>query len=140
MSTHIEEYIAYCKRSQWLTYREAYKFRFGRWLSENIDFDSMNDQEVLNTCIESQDQEYDFGEKGVNFIKSSNRYHDDFITLKDISVLRKLSKGGILEKNDLKDSPLSFPKFSCWAGSLIPTKYKIYAMKIYWLVWHICMT
>ena len=124
---HFKEYVDYCKRSQWLTYREAYKFRFGRWINEKVDFDSMDDESILKVCLDSQDQEYDFGEKGINFIKSSNRYHDDFITLKDISVLRKLSKGGILEKNDLKDSPLSFPKFSCWAGSLIPTNYKIYA-------------
>ena len=33
----------------------------------------------------------------------------------------------MLEESDLKDSPLSYPKFSVWAGTLIPTRYIIFA-------------
>jgi len=124
---YFEEYISYCNRSQWLKYREAYKFKFGRWLSSRVDFNNMDDETILKVCIDSQVQEYDLGEKGVNFIKSGLQYHDDFITLNDIKVLRKLHEGEVLEKNDLKGSPLSFPKFSVWAGTLIPDRFKIYA-------------
>lgn len=121
------DYVSYCKRSQWLKYREAYKFRFGRWLSSRVDFDQMDDDAVLKICRDSQEEYYDEGIKGVNFIKSSLQYQDDFISLHDIKILRKLNDGGKLKDNDLKESPLSFPKFSCWSGLLIPSKYKIYA-------------
>lgn len=124
---HFEEYLAYCKRSQWLKYREAYKFKFGRWLSSRIDFDEMEDEAILKVCIDSQEQYYDEEGKGINFIKSALQFQDEFITLHDIQLLRKLSNGGLLERNDLQDSPLSFPKLSVWAGILIPDQYKIYA-------------
>ncbi len=123
------EYYNYCQRSVWLSYRENYKFKFGRWLSERVDFDSQTDQEILEICIESQDQQYyeEGNEKGVNFIISALQYHDDFITLKDVQTLRKLHQGLEIEESDLSSSSMTFPKFSCWAGTLIPEDYKIFA-------------
>lgn len=123
---HFEAYISYCKRSQWLKYREAYKFRFARWLNERIDFDTQSDEEILKLCIESQEQEYDDGTKGINFIVSSLRFQDDFIAIVDIQNLRKIREGKLLEDQDLKDSPLSYPKFSVWAATLIPDRFKVY--------------
>lgn len=124
---HFEEYIAYCKRSQWLPYREGYKFRFARWVDERVDFNKQSDDEILALCIESQEQEYDYGTKGVNFIISVRRFQDDFITLVDIQNIRKLRDGNLLDDRDLKSSPLSYPKLSVWAGTLLPDKLKVFA-------------
>lgn len=119
---YFSEYVRYCRESTWLTVGESYKFRFGRWIAENIDLSTQPDQQVLAKCIASQDQAYDPGSttKGVNFIVSQKRYHDDFISLVDIQNIRRLKNGELLNDYDLKDSPLSFPKFSTWAALLLP--------------------
>ncbi len=122
-----KEYYSYAKRSQWLKTREAYKFRFAKWLNDRIDFSSQTDEEILGICRESQNQKFSEDGKGVNFITSALRFKDDFISLSDIKLLRKLKDGQLLEVNDLQDSPMTFPKFSCWAGTLIPEYYRIYA-------------
>lgn len=124
---HFSEYVEYCKRGLWLTYNEGYKFRFGRWLNERVHFETQSDEEILALCNLSQEQVYQDGSaKGINFIVANKRYSDHFIVLDDIKVLRRLHLGGLIEEDDLKDSPLSFPKFSVWAGVLIPETYKIY--------------
>ena len=123
-----QEYVSYCKRSHWIDRNEAYKFRFGRWISERIDFDKQSDQEILDLCIRSQDNEYSEQFKGVNFILTAKRYNDNFIINKDVETLRKLFKGGLLEDEDLKDSSLSPTKLGIWAGCLIPDKYSILAI------------
>ncbi len=122
------EYLDYCKRSAWLTYREGYKFRFGRWVNERVDFDNQSNDDILQICIESQNQIYDSSEeKGINFIKANQQYHDDFITIKDIITLRKLYNGEGIENRELTESPLTFPKLSIWSGIMMPGKYHIYA-------------
>lgn len=124
--TYFETYLNYCNRTHWLERDEAFKFRFGRWMQDNIDLDKMTDKEVLDICIGSQDQAFgNDGTKGVYFIVSSKRYQDEFISLKDIQLLRKLHKGEMLESGDLKGSPLSFTKFAVWAGVLAPKDYKV---------------
>ncbi len=126
---HFKDYVSYCKRSQWLRYREAYKFRFSRWLSSKIDFDKQNNDEILSICIDSQNQKYDVNSKvdGINFITSSLMYSDDFIVKKDIEALRKLYEGDDIEDIDFLGGATSFPKFSVWAGTLIPSKSRVYA-------------
>jgi hypothetical protein len=125
---YFQEYIAYCKRSNWLSHEEAYKFKFGHWVKEQVDFKSQSDQEVLDLCRLSQDQEYEPGIKGVNFILSSLRYSDHFIELKDVEVLRKLSDPDyLLEDSDMEGSSMSFPKLSVWTGTLFPERFSIYA-------------
>ena len=128
LNTHFKEYLAYCKRTTWLTVKEKYKFKFARWLYNRIDFETHNDEQILAICKESQNEVFyeDSSEKGINFVLSALRYSDDFITLHDIDLLRKLYNGGLLEDFDLKDSPLSFPKFSDWAGSILPEYFKPY--------------
>ncbi len=123
-----KEYVDYCKRSAWLKYHEGYKFRFGRWVNERIDFEKQSDNEILRICLDSQEQVYDEeGNKGINFIKANQAYHDDFITLRDIATLRKLYNGEAINNNDLTGSPVTFPKLSIWAGIAMPGKYRIYA-------------
>ncbi|MGM0613696.1 MAG: AAA family ATPase [Bacteroidota bacterium] len=126
---HFQEYADYCNRSQWLSYNEGYKFRFGRWLNERVDIEKHSDEEILETCKESQNQVYQGGwPKGVNFIISAKRFRDEFITLGDIQVLRKLWKtDGNLSEEALSNRSMSFPKLSVWAGILIPEKFKILA-------------
>jgi hypothetical protein len=124
---HFEEYISYCQRSQWLTYREVYKFRFARWIEENVDFEAQSDEQILKLCIESQEQEFYPGSKGINFIVAARRFQDEIIALIDIQNIRKIRNGVLLDDQDLKDSPLSGPKFSVWAGTLFPEKMRVFA-------------
>lgn len=121
-------YVAYCKRSPWLTVREAYKFKFGRWLYSKVDFDKQTDEEILQICLDSQEQYYDNedNEKGINFITQALRFNDTVISIDDIKLIRSLKNGETLHDKALKDSPLSYPKFSCWVGTLLPETYKIY--------------
>lgn len=123
---YFEEYISYCKRSQWLKYREAYKFRFARWVYDNIDIDNQSNEEILELCRKSQEQEYDEGIKGVNFIVINKRFNDHFIELIDVENIQKMHKGELLDDTDLKESSLSFPKFSIWVATLLPKTYKVY--------------
>ncbi len=123
-----EKYYNYCKRSQWLRHREAYKFRFGRWIDDNIDFSKQSDEEVLNKCIKSQEVKYDGKEIGVNFLNNSYRFNDEIITLKDIKLLRKLNDDADIEI-DISDSPMSYPNLTCWAGSIIKNGYWVIAAK-----------
>ena len=58
---------------------------------------------------------------------SQKRYQDKFISLVDVQNLRRLRKGELLNDNDLKDSPLTFPKFTVWAGVLLPEDQLIFA-------------
>ncbi|MFW6020243.1 MAG: AAA family ATPase [Bacteroidales bacterium] len=126
---HFKEYVDYCNRSQWLAYNESYKFHFGRWLNERVDFGKQSDEEILEICKESQNQVYHEGwPKGVNFIVSAKRFRDEFITLGDVQILRKLWKSGEdLPEEAINNRSMSFPKLSVWAGVLIPEKYKILA-------------
>ena len=125
---HFIEYVRYCRESAWFSVAEAYKFRFGRWMSENINLDTQSDEEVLAKCNESQDQSYDAEgkAKGVNFIVSQKRYQDEFISLIDVQNIRRIKNGELLNDYDLKESPLSFPKFSVWAGVLLPENSMIF--------------
>jgi len=125
---HFIEYIRYCRESSWLKLAEGYKFRFGRWIAENIDLETQTDEEVLVICNESQEQTYHLeGEKkGINFILSQKRYQDEFISLTDIQNIRRLKNGELLNDFDLKKSPMSFPKFSTWAGTLLPEEQMLF--------------
>ena len=97
---HFTEYIRYCRESSWLTLAEGYKFRFGRWMAENIDLETKSDKEVLSKCNESQKQTYDLDgkAKGINFIVAQKRYQDEFISLIDIQNIRRLKNGDLLIK------------------------------------------
>jgi DNA polymerase III delta prime subunit len=125
---HFTEYIRYCRESSWLTLAEGYKFRFGRWMAENIDLETQKDEEVLAKCNESQEQTYDLEgkAKGINFIVAQKRYQDEFISLIDIQNIRRLKNGELLNDYDLKESPMSFPKFSTWAGILLPEEQMLF--------------
>ena len=128
-NNYFKEYVSYCNRSQWLRYREAYKFRFSRWLSAKVDFNKQNDDEILSICIDSQNQRYnvDSNTNGLNFITSSLMFKDDFIVKKDIEALRRLYEGDEIEDIDYSGGATSFPKFSIWAGTLIPSMSRVYA-------------
>jgi hypothetical protein len=48
------------------------------------------------------------------------------MTLENVQVFRKMYKGEMVEENAVRETPLSFPNFSNWVGTLLPTKYKSY--------------
>ena len=122
-----ESYLDYCNDTDWLSVKEAYKFKFGRWLNERIDFSNQTDQEILDVCLQSQDIKYYENEKGINFIKTAQRYQDSFISLKDIQIIRKLYEGELMDESDMKASTLSSLKFSIWAATILPEKFRTIA-------------
>ncbi|MDC6350460.1 AAA family ATPase [Zeaxanthinibacter sp. PT1] len=124
-----DQYVEVCLNTDWLSVQESYKLKFGRWIDDHIDFDSQTDEEIIAKCIESQEQVYyeNSSVKGVNFIVSNLRFRDHFISLFDVQLLRKLYDDELLENEEFKKSELSYPKFSSWAGTLIPHNYKPYA-------------
>lgn len=108
---------------------EKYKFEFAYWLTPRINFQSQTDQEVLDLCIESQQQRYT-GSKGVNFILSAGREKRSvFITMNDIMLFRKVANGGDLTASDLDTRGMSFTGLSSWLGTLFPDVYVPIAAK-----------
>lgn len=124
-----EKYLKECRNTDWLTENEAYKFRFGRWLTSRVDFERQTDQEIFDIIQESQEKEYTPGlkDKGINFINIVTRYHDDFISIEDVALLRKMRNGYMIEEWDLKETHSTWPIFSVWAGLFIPEHNKIIA-------------
>ncbi len=126
---YFEKYINHCLTSNWLSELEAYKFRFGRWLTERIDFETQTDEEILEIIKASQLEQFDplTKERGINFVQVLVRYHDDFIRLEDVELLRKMIAGYLIEDWDLRKSDSTWPVFSVWAGLFIPERFKIIA-------------
>lgn len=124
---YFTQYLKGIKETDWLTKREAYKFRFANWLHSRVDFSKHSNSEILRVCRESQEIKFsETNETGINFIKSNLRYRDEFIEELDIQILRDLHK---LEVTDeiLKRTDLNLPKFGIWLATLIPEKYWVYA-------------
>ena len=111
----LDQYLDYCKRSAWLSYRERYKFDFAKSLNEQVEFGAQSDAEILQICR-------DEGVK-VNFIKGSGRFSDHFIVLEDIALLKRIWSGEQITASIVSAFSISSaPKFSVWLASLFPDK------------------
>lgn len=113
-------------QTDWFNVHEHYKFNFVKWIIQHIDFEKDSVQEIKERIEESQEQKYEQNSsiKGINFLTSIKRYHDDYITEKDIYTLKKIAKGD-LEFNE-KTSPFSFksyPKTSLFLSFFAPTEF-----------------
>ncbi len=123
------DYIKACRDTNWLKIYEIYKFRFANWLFPKVDFENKSDEEILNICLESQNQEYDdySKEKGINFLTSIRQYNDNIIELKDIKIIRRIIERSKAEERDVSESGLSAPKLSAWLATLDPEIFFTYA-------------
>lgn len=123
-----DKYIEHCNTSNWLV-NEKYKFNFSQWVSEYIDFNSQTDKEILLLAKKSQEEQYHEQSNaiGVNFILTEKRYKDDFITINDISYLRKLIEQGYDEKEPSLPHDMTYPKISAWVSCFNPSEYIAYA-------------
>ncbi|MFC2080871.1 AAA family ATPase [Bacteroidota bacterium] len=117
------QYLNACTSTDWLQIQEIYKFRFGRWLYEKVDFSNQPNEAILQLCIDSQGQKFDGIEKGVNFLKSTLRFQGEFIQLKDIQIIREINEGTLPNREMLQNTSISLPKFSAWLATLIPEKF-----------------
>jgi 5-methylcytosine-specific restriction protein B len=118
----LQKYIHACTETDWLTVGESYKFKFAKWLHDRIDFSKQTDDEILKTCIESQNEKYDGHTKGLNFLVSSRRFGKEVIDEKDIRIIRDLFKGGEITKGKMTGT-LALTKFSVWLATMMPEKF-----------------
>jgi hypothetical protein len=114
----IREYIDYCGRSPWLSYREKYKFDFVRAVHDRIDLDTQTNSEVIVICKEE-------GLK-VNFIKTHDRYGSEIIDDAIVELIRKLDTGDELLDKDITESSISATLLSTWLGTLLPDRFYPY--------------
>lgn len=118
------KYIDVCSNTNWLNVDEAYKFRFGRWLNEKVNFENQTDQEILKICRDSQNIKYDKNSTGINFLLSSKRFKDEFIEENDIKIFRELHSGTEADEEIFKNLTLTYPEVSAWLASLFPVEFK----------------
>lgn len=128
LENNIYDYIGHCKNSDWLD-NEKYKWKFSRWVEERVDFSKQSNEEILNILIQSQEQKYfeNSNQKGVNFIKSGQRFSDSFITLQDVQYIRTLLDENWDGKKPLIKHDSTYPKLSVWLSIFSPKKFKPYA-------------
>ncbi|WP_373941045.1 hypothetical protein OEG92_14485 [Polaribacter sejongensis] len=63
----IQKYKNAVLNENWL-YVELYKFEWANWLTERVVFEEQTDEEILELCLASQNENYT-DSKGVQFIK-----------------------------------------------------------------------
>lgn len=122
----IKKYNDAINNTDWLKVREIYKFNFIKWVEKNIDF--VNDSnEIIKQKIElSQEQKFDVGSntKGINFLTTIKRFNDDYLTIDDIAVLKRISNKEL--EFDEKTGSFSFnsyPKASLFLSLFYPEKF-----------------
>ena len=122
----IKKYNDAINNTDWLKVREIYKFNFIKWVEKNIDF--VNDSnEIIKQKIElSQEQKFDVGSntKGINFLTTIKRFNDDYLTIDDIAVLKRISNKEL--EFDEKTGSFSFnsyPKASLFLSLFYPKKF-----------------
>lgn len=122
----VESYQEALKNTNWLK-DEAYKFRFNKWVYENIDFKKDSNGEIKRKIDESQEKTYDEdGTKGVNFIMSIKRFTSDFVTKEDIIKLKLLANKEIeLNAKNLKFSFGSTFKASIFLSFFDPYEFTV---------------
>ena len=129
ISNAIKAYVKHCQNTDWIS-DERYKWKFSDWVSSRVDLASQDDDEdVLAILIESQEQKFyeNSNLKGVNFIKSGQRFSDSFITLDDIKFMRVLCSEDWDGTKPQVDHDSTYPKLSVWLTIFDPSKFKPYA-------------
>jgi len=114
-------------QGEWVKW-ESYKFEFATFIHENVKWSSQTDAEILEILIRSQKIKYTDSPGGIQFIiKSGRKKLSEFITLKDVELLRSIQNR---EFSDIEwtDRGMSFTGLSAWVASLFP--YKLYPIPV----------
>lgn len=118
----INRYLIHCKNSSWI-YDEVYKFEFANYVNNRVDWTTQSDEEILDICLESQNQKYTSGVTGIQFIQvSGTDKPGHFISLKDVELFRRVFEGKEFDKVDWSDRTMSYTGLSAWLGTLFPNK------------------
>ncbi|MBK0403064.1 AAA family ATPase [Adhaeribacter sp. BT258] len=117
-------YSEACKNGNWVN-EEIYKFEFAQWLTSRVDFNYQTNEQILDICLESQQQRYtNTSTKGVNFLLSAgNEKRSIFLTPSDIDLFRKAAQGTLLSEKDLENRGISYTGLTGWLGTLFPNQY-----------------
>ncbi len=125
----ISKYNYAIANSHWMKEWEIYKFNFINWIQKNIDFKNDSNEEIKRKIELSQEQNFtpNSSEKGINFIKRIKQYNDDYITIDDITKLKKIAfENTPLNKENLSLSFGSFPRTSTYLTLFAPEKFIAY--------------
>ncbi|QXP63230.1 EVE domain-containing protein [Polaribacter sp. HaHaR_3_91] len=115
----IQDYKSALINDNWL-YVELYKFEWANWLTERVVFEEQTDEEILELCLASQNENYT-DSKGVQFIKQGAREKlSKYIGIEDIKIFRDFYNRIELENIDYSNRNMSFPILSCWMSVLVP--------------------
>lgn len=114
--------------TDWLTIKEGYKFEFIKWIQQNIDFTSESPTAIKAKIEASQQESFRpvKSEKGVNFIQTIIRFHDDYITENDIDYIRAVVMDRAVFNSDFSLSMKSYPKYSIFLSFFAPDKFMTY--------------
>lgn len=117
----IKNYIQSCQKTDWLD-NELYKFEWAKWVNDNINFDTTNDDLLYKLALDSQKQIYT-NSTGVQFIKQGARKQmSKFIGTDDIAYFREFKEGKTLTDIGFELRNMSFPIISCWLAAFCPEK------------------
>ncbi|MBU2060883.1 MAG: AAA family ATPase, partial [Bacteroidetes bacterium] len=117
----IKNYIHSCQKTDWLD-NELYKFEWAKWVNDNINFDTTNDDLLYKLALDSQKQIYT-NSTGVQFIKQGARKQmSKFIGTDDIAYFREFKEGKTLTDIGFELRNMSFPIISCWLAAFCPEK------------------
>tara|TARA_A100000171_G_scaffold20297_2_gene18701 strand:- start:21647 stop:24637 length:2991 start_codon:yes stop_codon:yes gene_type:complete len=126
---HIKKYQNAIDNTNWLKIDELYKFKFIKWIDDNIDFKNDSNEVLKKKIQESQQITYspDSNVKGVNFIQTITRYQDDYLTIDDLNKLRFIIQNDSpVNKENLTLSFRSFPKTSAFLCLFAPKRFMAY--------------
>lgn len=123
----VDKYLRFLKESDWIR-DESYKFEFANYVYHNVNWDSQNDEEILEILINSQKINYT-DSKGIQFIQvSGTKTKSEFIAIKDVKLLRKVKLASISDI-DWSNKTMSYTGLSAWIASLYPDKFYPIPMK-----------
>lgn len=116
----ILKYLKYLNTSEWII-DESYKFEFANFITQNVDFNSQTDEEILAVLVRSQTLNYDRA-RGVQFIQKSGRETlNTFLELHDVSSFRQFQDNNF-EDIDWNGRTMSYTALSAWLATLFPDK------------------
>ncbi|OXA82851.1 hypothetical protein B0A56_03850 [Flavobacterium columnare NBRC 100251 = ATCC 23463] len=122
----IKKYNDAINNTDWLKVREIYKFNFIKWVEKNIDFVNDSKESIKQKIELSQEQKFDVGSntKGINFLTTIKRFNDDYLTIDDIALLKKISNNELdFEEKTGSFSFNSYPKASLFLSLFYPEKF-----------------
>lgn len=123
----IGKYNRAIDETDWLKTKEIYKFNFIKWFEVNVNLDN-TDLEIKEKIIETQKISFDphTNVKGINFLQTIVRYQDEYITIDDLQLIRKIISGDVYLTEQTKFNLSSYPKVSLFLSLLAPEMFTPY--------------